>query len=475
MPRRTTHLLADLLAGATVLLLFALNPVARQAAPAPAAVPPQAMPIAAFSFGPYAALAMPQADPPDSPLLRVARRLHARLARQNVTPPPLSALVSALEEQRTLLHARTTVHLSPPDGGSAETWEADLQRYPHWMQAVMTERDAHFLLNPAAISRTLREENLPGTLPPVHVALQEIVEDGDLLRARTEDVAKGGIVLDVPTAVVAVYDALLRGTEAITLPLHAVNGEVTNVTGTDLGALALLGTGRSDFAGSPVGRIRNIHKALRTHVNNILVPPGATFSFNDTLGGPVTLSRGWYESKVIFEGVNLRMAPGGGICQASTTVFRAMLHAGLQEEERANHSIYVSYYEKHGVGIDATVFPGDQDLTFVNDTGNYLLLQAYDEGTEAVVHIYGTPDGRSVALRGPYFASSDFSDYPAEIRPPRSNEIAWIQQRTFADGMTEERPIFSRYITGVPKVLAAKYNALHASAAGTGSTLISER
>jgi vancomycin resistance protein YoaR len=140
-----------------------------------------------------------------------------------------------------------------------------------------------------------------------------------------------------------------------------------------------------------------------------------------------------------------------------------MLHAGFTPIERANHSIYVSYYEKYGVGMDATVFPGTQDLTFVNDTGDYLLFQAYDEGTEATVQIYGTPDGRQAQLLGPYFSSSDLTGFPEGEKPPRKNEIAWIQRVTFADGYSEDRVILSRY-TELPQFLAKKYELLHASA-----------
>jgi len=466
----------DFLMIGAILLLLVIHPALQKSSASSPISQIQAVVWSPVALGPFVAFATAQPEPANTPLTRVAQRLSRRLKQRNMPSLPLVTLVAALEEQRALLHKRTTVSLSLPDSEDVKAWEANLQRYPQWIQAMITPTDAHFLLSPAAIARTLNTEDIPGIIRPVNVSLQTLITDKkDVLRAGTDGVAHTGITFDVPKAVTAIYDALLRDTGELMIPLREENGTIENTSGIDLGALTLLGTGTSDFAGSPTGRIRNIRKALNEHVNNVLVAPGETFSFNDTLGGPVTMSNGWYESKVIFEGVNLRMAPGGGICQASTTVFRAMLNTGLQEVERANHSLYVSYYEKGGVGIDATVYPGQQDLTFVNDTGNYLLLQAYEKGTEATVNIYGTPDGRSVTMHGPYFSSSDLSDFPEETRQPRSNEIAWIQQRTFANSKTEERVIFSRYLTGLPKLLAAKYNALHASAVGSGSTLISER
>ncbi len=474
MNNRTIHTLMAFLTGGAVLLLLVMNPALQRNESPLRTAALQALQRVSLSFGPSFALAMQPEELPDTPLLRVARRLRTRLVRRGFVFPSLPALVSALEEQRTLLHQKTTVTLKFPNGKTG-AWEANLQHYPQWMMAVITAQDAHFVLNPSAMAQTLNEEEIPGVIHPIGTTITEVQSDESVLRVNTEIAARSGIVFDVPQAVVTLYDALVHGTPEISLPLREKSGEIANASGVDLGELTLLGTGKSDFAGSPIGRLRNIRKALNEHVNNVLVKPGDTYSFNDTLGGPVTLSRGWYDAKVIFEGVNLRMAPGGGICQTSTTMFRAMLNAGFQEVKRANHSIYVSYYEKNGVGIDATVFPGQQDLTFVNDTGNYLLIQAYDEGTEATVNIYGTPDGRTTAMDGPYFASSDLTDFPADARPPRANEIVWVQKRTLADGQTEDRVILSRYLSGLPRSLAAKYNALHASAVGSGTTMISER
>src|SRR5437763_5795507 len=47
-------------------------------------------------------------------------------------------------------------------------------------------------------------------------------------------------------------------------------------------------------------------------------------SFNDTLGGPIDVSEGWFMALGIFNGQDLRPIPGGGICQASTTMYRAI-------------------------------------------------------------------------------------------------------------------------------------------------------
>ncbi|MDD5103907.1 MAG: VanW family protein [Candidatus Peribacteraceae bacterium] len=419
----------------------------------------------AITLGGYMAEAAGPVTPGTDMRTRVAQRMGKRIARDQGTSPPISALVGALEEQRTLLQHSVTVTLQLPENLSYRTWDVSLQRYPTWLRAEISPASVHFRVDEERINQYLQQETIDGIVPPRTAMITEVVQDGDVQRAITSTgAARTGIVFDLPTVTRDLATALAEGTAAITEPLYVAGGLIENLSGTPLGDLALLGIGKSDFKGSTTNRIYNVRKAINQQVNNALVPPGETFSFNATLGGPVTNGNGWRDAKVIFNTTELKMAPGGGICQASTTTFRAMLNAGFSPVKRANHSMYVSYYEKYGVGIDATVFPGQQDLTFVNDTNDYLLLQAYTEGTEAVVQIYGTPDGRKTQITGPYFSSSDFTGFPADERPPRRNEIAWVHQITFPDGTEKQQVIVSRY-TSLPLSLAKKYETVvHASA-----------
>ncbi|MFH1444157.1 MAG: VanW family protein [Candidatus Peregrinibacteria bacterium] len=419
----------------------------------------------AFTLGGYTAEAAGPITQAEAALMRVAQRMSKRIAKNQGTSPPISRLTEALKQQRALLRNQTIVTLQLPDNPTYRTWEVNLQKYPTWLKADISPASAYFRVDEERIRQYLQREEIDGIVTPHKAVITAIETDEDVERVVTSTgAARPGIVFDMPTITHDLATALSNGTETLVAPLYHVGGPVENQTEIPLGELTLLGMGKSDFKGSTVGRIFNVRKAINEHVNNALVPPGATFSFNDTLGRPVTLSNGWREAKVIFNTNELRMAPGGGICQASTTTFRAMLNAGFPSVKRANHSMYVSYYEKYGVGIDATVFPGSQDLTFVNDTGNYLLFQAYTEGTEAVVQIYGSSDGRTSMITGPFFTQSDLVSFPQDERPPRGNEIAWIQRIVFADGREESRVIYSRY-TSIPKTLAQKYQVLvHASA-----------
>lgn len=168
----------------------------------------------------------------------------------------------------------------------------------------------------------------------------------------------------------------------------------------ETGIKELIATGHSAYYGSPANRMFNIDFGSKKY-NGLLIPPGEEFSFNAVLG-PVDATSGFKPEKVIKKD-KLEYEYGGGICQVSTTFYRAVLQAGLPITERKPHSWKVSYYSQSmGDGLDATIYPGVADLKFVNDTPATILIQAYTEGAEAYFKIYGTNDGRNVVLDGPY-------------------------------------------------------------------------
>jgi vancomycin resistance protein YoaR len=71
------------------------------------------------------------------------------------------------------------------------------------------------------------------------------------------------------------------------------------------------------------------------------------------------------------------LGDGGGVCQVSTTLFRSVLDAGLKVTRRLPHSYRVSYYELDTKpGVDATVYAGETDFRFINDTDHHILIHA---------------------------------------------------------------------------------------------------
>ncbi|MBX4191736.1 MAG: VanW family protein, partial [Candidatus Doudnabacteria bacterium] len=83
----------------------------------------------------------------------------------------------------------------------------------------------------------------------------------------------------------------------------------------------------------------------------------------------------------------------------SSTAFRAAMNAGLPITARRNHSYAVQYYAPQGT--DATIYPGVQDMKFLNDTPGAILVKTKIDGTKLSFEFYGTKDDRTVAFEGP--------------------------------------------------------------------------
>ncbi|OIP98384.1 hypothetical protein COT69_00985 [candidate division WWE3 bacterium CG09_land_8_20_14_0_10_39_24] len=162
------------------------------------------------------------------------------------------------------------------------------------------------------------------------------------------------------------------------------------------GIRELIGEGKSTFLGSVQGRVFNITLSAK-NLNGILVAPDETFSFNANVG-PIDAAHGFTSAYIISKGRTV-LGEGGGVCQVSTTLFRAVLNSGLPIISRTAHAYRVGYYEQDKpVGFDATVYQPTVDFKFKNDTGNYILIQseAIPEKSELYFKIYGTKDGREV-------------------------------------------------------------------------------
>jgi len=174
--------------------------------------------------------------------------------------------------------------------------------------------------------------------------------------------------------------------------------EQTIASVNNLGITGLLGWGESCYRGSIAGRKHNVALAAG-RINGLLVAPGETFSFNQMVGD-ISQETGYPSAYVIKNG-RTELGDGGGVCQVSTTLFRAVLNAGLEIIERHPHSYRVGYYEQSSpAGIDATVYSPSVDFKFKNDTGNHVLIQAVnDSGASRLeFQLYGAADGRRATI-----------------------------------------------------------------------------
>src|SRR3989338_3837918 len=188
---------------------------------------------------------------------------------------------------------------------------------------------------------------------------------------------------------------------------------VTTKEANDLGIVEIIGEGKSTFFGSIPNRAHNIFLAA-SRISGILVAPNEEFSFNKALGD-ISKFTGYKEAYIIQNGKTV-LGDGGGVCQVSTTLFRAILNSGLPISERHAHAYRVGYYEQDSPpGFDATVFSPSVDLKFKNDTGTHILIQSYVDPSNMSLTftLFGKKDGRQVSISKPII--TNVSSTPAPL------------------------------------------------------------
>lgn len=194
-------------------------------------------------------------------------------------------------------------------------------------------------------------------------------------------------------------------TASIKIPVESTPPQIAMSDVNNLGIQELIGRGSSRFPGSIPGRIFNVGLAS-SKFKSVIIAPGETLSFNSVLGDVSSLT-GYKQAYVIKDGRTV-LGDGGGVCQVSTTLFRAALNAGLPITERHAHSYRVSYYESDSKpGLDATVYAPTSDLKIINDTPGHILIQSIynKENLSLVFEIYGTSDGRVATITEPKIVS----------------------------------------------------------------------
>lgn len=142
----------------------------------------------------------------------------------------------------------------------------------------------------------------------------------------------------------------------------------------ELGITELVVESTTYFTGSDNNRRTNIAVGA-SRFDGVIIAPGEEFSFNYLLG-EIEPENGFVDGKVIFGGRTVT-GIGGGICQVSTTVFRATFEGGFAITERNSHGYRVGYYELNSVspGLDAAIWQPERDFRFQNNTPYHLLIE----------------------------------------------------------------------------------------------------
>ena len=243
--------------------------------------------------------------------------------------------------------------------------------------------------------------------------------------------ATDGKRLNIPETENNIAMAMIHGENKAELVIDKIEPEITLEKINDLGINEFLGRGESDYGKSPASRIHNIKIGL-SKFNGIILKPGEEFSFNSLLGE--VDEKDGYQAELVIKSGQLVREYGGGLCQVSTTVFRAAIMSGLKITERKPHSFPVQYYNPQG--FDSTIYPGVVDLKFVNDTSGHILIQTKLIGSKLRVEIYGSSDGRKVGMEGPF---------QYDLRSNGAMKAYFIRKITVADGSVQEERFDSTY------------------------------
>jgi vancomycin resistance protein YoaR len=278
----------------------------------------------------------------------------------------------------TLRYRARTVVLSPAEmaGMLSVNNGADADTYP------LTFRNAR------AAAR-LHELFAWAETPPVDAHIEVHPEGGITVTPSNE-----GEVLDMKVLLEDLDDAAVGG--GLRSVIVALTPAMPKLSSEDVATMGLASLGAqfvTYFDPRNTSRAGNIALAAKL-VDGSVVQPGQTFSLNATMG-PRTMNRGFDYAPVIAADGVLRQGVGGGICQYATTLFNAVLLAGLPIVERQAHSIYISHYP---IGRDATVSWGAVDFKFRNDTGKALMIRSWVENDHLTVAIVGKT-GRSVTFK----------------------------------------------------------------------------
>lgn len=305
------------------------------------------------------------------------------------------------------------------------TWRVDKAELADWISASPSSD------NPEKAQLALDTEKIAEFLTPLAASINREPTNAKLASENGElkfaVLSQNGEKLNIANSAQKIAEDILAGKKNIYLITDSVAPQISNQNTQELGLLTLLGKGESNFSGSTTNRRINI-KVGATKLNGFLIKPGEEFSFGQNIG-EIDAANGWVPELVIK---NRQTIPeyGGGLCQISTTLFRATINSGLKVTERHPHAYPVHYYDPPG--FDATVYPPSPDLKFINDTPGHILLQTKIDGNKLFFEIYGTADGREVKIKGPTITQKN----------PDGSLKTILTQQIWRDGKLDREQVF---------------------------------
>ncbi|WP_055668123.1 VanW family protein [Desnuesiella massiliensis] len=242
-------------------------------------------------------------------------------------------------------------------------------------QGVSKKYNVNFILNEEYIKNFL--VNLEKEIDKSPVGAAIIKEKGQWDKVWKDE---NGVKLQSEKLEKYIKEAVYNGNKYIEAP---VQEEVSSITLEEINSInTKISSFSTSLVASSIERLKNVEVAT-SFVNGKLLMPDEVFSFNETVGER-TKARGFEEAPIIV-GNTVDNGLGGGICQVSSTLYNALLKAGIKPVERVKHSIPVNYVP---FGLDATVVWGQIDFKFRNTLQYPMYIEAYIENNELKVNIY---------------------------------------------------------------------------------------
>jgi vancomycin resistance protein YoaR len=350
----------------------------------------------------------------------------------------------------------------------AQSWRIEAETISQYLTVETTstdgQPDVQLAIDTAALTSMLRE-TYSGEINRKPSDAQVAWSDESGLIALEPSV--DGVTLKAEEFSAAVAESFLGGHDRVDIPVHITKPQIDS---NNLAALKIetrLGRGDSNYEGGTPERDANIEVGVRL-LNGTLVPPGQDFSFNGAIG-EITAEKGYLEASVVV-GERVGRDIGGGICQVSTTVFRAALLAGFPMPEWWPHTYRIPGYEKDGwgPGYDASILQlGSNpeqwaDYKFTNTTDGWLLVEAWTSYPHVIVNIYGQNLGWDVQFSDEYVSepikdNEDIEVVKDDLPPGTVNQTEWPLDgleagfnRTVVNGNGEvvEERYFATYFKG---------------------------
>ncbi len=319
--------------------------------------------------------------------------------------PLVVDLTPQVEQLTSILKSPVTISIPQAQSGEAGPWQIDQMTLSGLIQFIppdpSTGKSLSLEVNQQALSVYL--QSIADTINRQPENARFIFND-DTRKLDLIQNGKIGRQFNLDASVSEISRAILNGEHEVNLSMVTTQPAVPDsAQAEEYGIKELIHQEVSYFYGSSGSRISNIRTAA-SKFHGVMVPPGGILSMAEVMGD-VSLDNGYEEALIIFGDQTIK-GVGGGVCQVSTTLFRAAFFTGFPILERWAHAYRVGYYEQTAngstnpslAGLDATVFVPVVDMKFKNDSPYWLLMETYVTDSSITWKFYSTNDGRTVEM-----------------------------------------------------------------------------